>query len=241
MRRLNQPLILLVLGCVAWAQSKDFWEKKDYPQWTDKECRKLLEDSPWATHYTISQIFFDRVTTDTTDRERQQNPKIEYKVQIRSALPIKQGIVRLSQINAKYDQLNEEQRKAFDANAETFIAGRSTDSIVMHVSYSATAQLDDRDLMRHWHTQTTESLRNVTFLIGSPGERVPLSVYRPGAGESHEFQFVFPRQHNGRPVIGPGAKVLALEFNHPSIRGPAARILIEFKVEKMMVQGTVVY
>jgi hypothetical protein len=111
----------------------------------------------------------------------------------------------------------------------------------MHVSYSATAQLDDRDLMRHWHTQTTESLRNVTFLIGSPGERVPLSVYRPGAGESHEFQFVFPRQHNGRPVIGPGAKVLALEFNHPSIRGPAARILIEFKVEKMMVQGTVVY
>jgi hypothetical protein len=130
MSRLNQPLILLVLGCVAWAQSKDFWEKKDYRQWTDKECRKLLEDSPWATHYTISEIFFDRVATDTTDRERQQNPKIEYKVQIRSALPIKQGIVRLSQINAKYDQLNEEQRKAFDENAERFIAGRTTDSIV---------------------------------------------------------------------------------------------------------------
>jgi len=44
MRRLNQPLIFLFLGCVAWAQSRDFWEKKDYPQWTDKECRKLLEE-----------------------------------------------------------------------------------------------------------------------------------------------------------------------------------------------------
>ena len=36
-------------------------------------------------------------------------------------------------------------------------------------------------------------------------------------------------------------KITRNEFNHPGIRGPAARILIEFKVEKMMLQGTVVY
>lgn len=234
-------LLLLLLGYVAAAQSKDFWEKKDYRQWTEKECHKLLEDSPWAVNYSISQIFFDRVVTDTTDRERQQNPKIEYKVQIRSALPIKQGIVRLSQISARYDQMTEDQRKAFDQSAERFLSGRDPDSIVVHISYSATAQLDDRDLTRHWHTQTTESLRNLTFLIGNRGLTVPLSVYRPGAGEAHEFQFVFPREYNGRPVLGPGDKSLAVEFNHPNIRGPAARVLIEFKVEKMTIRGAVVY
>src|ERR1700730_11955359 len=123
MQKLTQPFLLtLLLTCLATAQSKDFWEKKDYRQWTDKECHKLLEESPWATSHTISQIFFDRVVTDTTDRERQQNPKIEYKIQIRSALPIKRGIVRLSQINARYDQMTEDQRKAFDQNAEKFLA-----------------------------------------------------------------------------------------------------------------------
>jgi hypothetical protein len=242
MRQLTRPfLFTLLLTCLASAQSKDFWEKRDYRQWTDKECRKLLEESPWATSYTMSQIFFDRVVTDTTDRERQQNPKIEYKIQIRSALPIKKGIVRLSQINAKYDQMTEDQRKTFDQNAEKFLAGRNPDSVVIHVAYSASAQLDDRDLTHYWHTQTTESLKNFTYLIGGGSSRVPLSVFRPGNGEAHEFQFVFPREYNGRPVIGPGDKVLSLEFNHPDIRGPAARILIQFKVEKMISQGTVIY
>ncbi|SRR6266404_2348970 len=233
--------LTLLLTYLALAQSKDFWEKKDYRQWTDKECHKLLEDSPWASTYTMSQIFFDRVATDTTDRERQQNPKIEYKIQIRSALPIKRGIVRLSQINAKYDQMTEDQRKAFDQNAEKFLAGRNPDSVVIHVTYSASAQLDDRDLTHYWHTQTTESLKNFTYLIGGGSSRVPLSAFRPGAGEAHEFQFIFPREYNGRPVIGPGDKLLGLEFNHPEIRGPKARVLIQFKVEKMTSQGTVNY
>jgi hypothetical protein len=241
MRKLTRPFLLtLLLTCLASAQSKDFWEKKDYKQWTDKECHKLLEESPWATSYTVSEIFFDRVVTDTTDRERQQNPKIEYKIQIRSALPIKRGIVRLSQINAKYDQMTEDQRKAFDQNAEKFLAGRNPDSVVIHVTYSASAQLDDRNLTHYWHTQTTESLKNFTNLIGGGSGKVPLSVFRPGAGDAHEFQFVFPREYNGRPVIGPGDKVLGLEFNHPELRGPA-RILIQFKVEKMISQGIVIY
>ena len=242
MRRLSLVLALTFLPmCLASAQSKDFWEKKDYRQWTDKECHKLLEESAWATSYTMSQIFFDRVVTDTTDRERQQNPRIEYKIQIRSALPIKRGIVRLSQINARYDQMTEDQRKVFDQNAEKFLAGRTPDSVVIHVTYSASAQLDDRDLAHYWRTQTTESLKNFTYLIGGGSARVPLSVFRPGAGEAHEFQFVFPREYNGRPVIGPGDKVLGLEFQHPEIRGPASRILIQFKVEKMISQGTVIF
>ena len=242
MRKLIPSLLIsLALAGIPQAQSKGFWDKKDYRQWTDKECHKVLEESPWATNYSISQIFFDRVVTDTTDRERQQNPKIEYKVQIRSAMPIKQGIIRLSQINSKYDQMTEDQRKAFDQNAEKFLAGRNPESVVIHITYSASAQLDDRDLSHYWHTQTTQSLKNFTYLIGGGGSKVPLLLFRPGAGEAREFQFVFPREYNGRPVVGPGDKLLGLEFNHPDIRGKAERILIQFKVEKMVSQGNVIY
>jgi hypothetical protein len=242
MRKLiRQLLTLLLLACAVWAQSKDFWEKKDYRQWTEKECRKLLDDSPWTDSYSISQIFFDRVVNDTTDRERQANPKIEYKVQIRSALPVRQAIIRLSQINAKYDQLSEEQRKAFDQNADKFLARRDPNPVVIRVNYSATAQLDDRDLTRYWHTQTFDSLKNSTNLIGTKGAKVPLATFRQGAGEAHEFELVFPREHDGQPIIAPGDKTLALEFNHPAIRGPASRIFVEFKVEKMTIQKVPVY
>ena len=242
MRKLTLSLVIsLALAGIPQAQSKGFWDKKDYRQWTDKECHKVLEESPWATSYSISQIFFDRVVTDTTDRERQQNPKIEYKVQIRSALPIKQGIIRLSQINSKYDQMTEDQRKTFDQNAEKFLAGRDPETVVIHITYSASAQLDDRNLSHYWHTQTTQSLKNFTYLIGGGDSKIPLLLFRPGANEAHEFQFVFPREYNGRPVVGPGDKLLGLEFNHPDIRGAAERILIQFKVEKMISQGNVIY
>lgn len=241
MRKLIELLLLvLLLECIAAAQSKDFWENKDYRQWTDKECRKLVLDSPWANHYTLSKVFIDPLQTDSTDRERQQNPTIEYKVQIRSATPVRQALVRLSQINAKYDQMTADGRQAFDQNTEKFLSARNADLIVMHVSYIANVQNDDRDLALHWRNQTTETLKNFVFLING-GVKVPLSIYRPGDGAAREFQFVFPREYNGHPVVTPGSKSLMLEFNHPNIRGTAARVLIEFKVEKMTIRGAVVY
>jgi hypothetical protein len=238
--RIPKFVLLLLLASLASAQSKDFWQKKDYRQWTDKECRKILEDSPWASQYSVSQVFIDPIATDSTVRERQSNPTIEYKVQIRSAPPVRQALVRLSQINAKYDAMPEDGRKAFDQSTEKFLSARDPKLIVIHVSYTATVQNDDRDLARHWHSQNTETLKNFVFLIVG-GVKVPLSIYRPGEGASREFQFVFPREYNGRPVVGPGDKSLMLEFNHPNIRGTAARVLIEFKIEKMMMQGTPVY
>src|SRR5262249_44635079 len=180
MRKLLQALLFVhLLGLIGLAQSKDFWVKKDYRTWTDKECLKLLDDSPWANHYAFAQIYIDPLQTNSTDRERQQNPSIEYKVQIRSALPVRQALVRLSQINNKYDQMTEEGRKAFDQNAEKFLSGGSRDLIVMHVRYSATVQNDDRDLSRHWRNQTIDTLKNFTYLIAG-GEKVPLSGFRPG-------------------------------------------------------------
>lgn len=98
---IQKLVLLLLLASVAAAQSKDYWEKKDYRQWTDRECRKLLEDSPWANLHTVSQVFIDPLATDSTARERQPNPRIVYKVQIRSAAPVRQALVRLSQIIEK--------------------------------------------------------------------------------------------------------------------------------------------
>ncbi|MGC8794704.1 MAG: hypothetical protein ACP5U2_15075 [Bryobacteraceae bacterium] len=40
-------LIALILGAAA-SGAAEFWEKKKYSEWTDKEVRKMLNDSPWA-------------------------------------------------------------------------------------------------------------------------------------------------------------------------------------------------
>ena len=241
MRNPIQFALVLLLASVAAAQSKDFWEHKEYRQWTDKECHKLLEDSPWANLHTVSQVFIDPIHSNTTARERQSNPKIVYRVQIRSAAPVMQALVRLAQLNVKYDEMTADARQAFDQNAERILSANNPQLVVMQVSYTANVQNDDRELARHWQGQTAERLKNFVFLIGGEGVKVPLSTYRSGEGASREFQFIFPREYNGRPLIGPSDKTLKLEFNHPNIRGAGERVLVEFRIEKMTIKGAPVY
>lgn len=46
-RLLLAILIVLSLGAAA-LMAAEFWEKKKFSEWTDKEVQKMLKDSPWA-------------------------------------------------------------------------------------------------------------------------------------------------------------------------------------------------
>lgn len=240
---LYQPLLLFsILPLTVIAQSGNFWDTKDYRKWSEKECRKLLESSPWANEYTITQILIEPLQNASTERAREQRPEIKYQAQLRSALPIRQALVRLSQINQKYDQLSPEQKQTFDKQTDEFLTRQFPDTVILYVQYSSNVQFDDRDLVQYWRKQTTDTLKNFVFLIGSDGRKIPLQKYTVGDGAKRDFQFVFPREYEGRPLVTAQDKSLKLEFQHPQVGGHnPARVLIDFKVEKMVTQGQVVY
>jgi len=172
----------------------EFWQEKDYRRWSEKECRKLLENSPWATRYILDRVIIEQVfppQLESTERGREGHPQVEYQVQFRSARPIRQALARLAQINQKYDQMPPEQQQAFDRKAEEFLAASFPDTVILHVGYSSNVQVDDRDLARHWQIQTTEMLKNFVYLIGSEGEKVPLLRYTVAEGGPGSFNWSF--------------------------------------------------
>lgn len=241
-KRRSFLLLGLLLGCLAASQGTEFWDKKEYREWSERECRKLLEDSPWARTYTLSRVLIEPLQTPSTERAREPHPQITYHVQFWSALPIRQALVRLQQIQQKYDRMTPAEQQAFDQQAEKFLAARFPDTVVLHVAYGSNVQVDDRELARHWQIQTTETLKNFVFLINSGGDKVPLLRYVSGGGARREFQLIFPREYEGRPLVGPEDKSLKLEFIHPRIGEQSeSRVLIEFKVKKMLMRGAVVY
>jgi len=255
--------LVLTLLCAAAAQGQEFWEKKPYQKWSEKEARKLLTDSPWAQDHTLSQVFIQPVGSpgagrppvqdvtstrssdpfgrDDAGRALQGRPELKYQAQFRSALPIRQAIVRLNQINLKYDDLTPEQKAAFDKNAEAFLAKSFPDTLVLYVSYTTNVQVDDRDMAAYWQRQTIDTLKNSVFLILPGGEKIPLSEFGIAKG-GREFQFVFPRTREGRSLIQAKDKSVQLEFIHPKVRDQKeSRVLISFKTEKMMMDGVAVY
>jgi hypothetical protein len=223
---------ILFLAGSSSISGKDFWEKKDYGEWTQRESKKMLEDSPWAKTYTIGSW-----------------GAYEYSIQLRSALPIRQAIVRQMQIASKYDDLSKEQRQEFDKSAGQYLSASFPDMIViqlkggpntekLHMATSTSVAL-----IRYWQTKTTELLKNTVFLIRPKGDKVPLLQYNVSQGDVCEFQFIFPRQHQGNPVLSPEDKSLMLEFYYPTAPSytTTARALVEFKTKKMLFNGELEY
>jgi hypothetical protein len=238
----------------------DFWETKDYSQWSDKECAKLLQESPWAMKY---ELIREGNVTPTEGSGAKSGPAslgssegsggqsyVKYFFRLQSALPIRMAQVRQMQIANKYDSLPAEQKQAFDKSAESFLAADYGDKIVLNVNYSTNVQSLDLELSRYWQSKTTAVFNNSVFLIPGKGEKIKLMDFKVAPGAQREFQLIFSRESNGVPILSDQDKSLTVEFMYPvvdfsrnTVGGSMGegRGLVEFKVKKMMIKGCLVY
>ena len=232
-------LAFLLVG-VLTAQAADFWEKKDFHQWSLKECRKMLEKSPWAKQRVFVQVVIE--TLQTSVRTRAVQPRMVYQAQFRSALPIRRAMVRLQQIQLKYDKMTDEQKQAFDDQVAGFLNVDTSGRVVVYVSYGSNVRQDDLKLARFWQNQTLAKLRNNTYLMGARGVKVELQAFSAESGGGRGFQLTFPRLVDGKPLVGPKDKSLQLEFPNPQIRGQGERrVLLSFKVKNMKIGDEVLF
>ena len=238
----NRVLLFLavwmpIAPCV---QAQGFWQKKEYRGWSKSECQQLLKESPWANSYTIGTVIFETVQQQSAVAGRESTPQVTYRAQLWSARPIRQAIARMQQLDPKYGKLTPEQRQELDQRLAKFIGTEFPNTVVVQVSYNTT-QAYDGALARFWQSQSQAELRETIKLIGVGGRVAALQVIvAPGAGR--EIQMIFPRQFQGKPLIGPDDKQLGLEFLSPALGTLAAeRVYIKFDVKKMMMDEKLVY
>ena len=230
---------ILILSSVLAAPGGEFWEKKPYKDWNQKECTKLQESSPWARDLTLTSVGIMDNNKNSTDG---QQPYVKYMVQFNSAKPIRQAIVRAAQIQQKYDSLSPEQKQAIDKQAEPYLSADFSNVVVISISYSTNNRASDLELARYWQSQTTETLKNVVYLSNTKGDKIPVARYAAAQGGGRSFQFMFPREVDGKPLLSSQDKSVKLEFTYPTIGGMGdGKAFMEFKVEKMIFDGNIAY
>lgn len=247
-------MALVVLVC-ALPASAQFWEKKPAEQWSKSECAQMLRDSPWAKSRTLVQVTIQQLGQNVGPvapgppgsqqspvvEGRDANPQVTYLAQLWSARPIREALVRQSQLDPRYPELPAEERKALDERNARMLAAEFSDRVLVRVYYSASAQSNDVDLARYWQGRSPEELKRSVYLIGTVDKVNPTDV-EIAKGSARILQFQFPRRVNDRPVVAPGDNRLALEFEQPEIGAiRAERVTIEFSVKKMTRNGAVVY
>lgn len=231
-------MLVTMVAAVLAAPKGEFWEDKEFTKWSQKEVNKLLTDSPWAKELRLSNVGIMDNSKSSTDG---QQPYISYRVQFRSALPIRQAIVRQQQLMAKYDSLPQDQKEKMDKSADSFLNGFPEEAVVVTVSYDTNDNVRIQELARHWQSRTTDLLKTLVYLSSSKGDKVPVARYQPGEGADHSFTFIFPREYNGKPVVTPQDKNLKLEFAYPAMGMGSGQAYMEFKVEKMIFNGNIAY
>jgi hypothetical protein len=183
------------------------WERTPYTQWTEKEALRVLDDSPWGQ----TQVFADEAgqgggparNGDPNRAIDQGGSRVSYATQINfrirflSALPVRQAISRLVELNHKG-----EMSAAFAARLRDFIAEESADRIVVSVLAAAprpSIRLQKASEMLD--SLTTEKLRGKVYLAMSNGRRARLEEYQPPGQDGLGARFIFPRNPDGKPLV----------------------------------------
>lgn len=235
-RGIQSAIVLFLLGCLTLPvlAGGDFWTKKPYQNWSAEETQRITEDSPWATTLKLSGVQAAIFQGDSPNNrgyrgEMEADPFVSYNIQFRSALPIRQAEVRSSQIGAHYDKMNAEHKAGFDANAAKYLAAQFPDKVLVSVTFQTNVQNLVSQLRNYWASENAAKL-SMTVFLNSGKDRLSLLAY---SFKDDTFQFTFPRPHD----IPPDGKV-GVEFVHPRMGAVGEqRILQEFSVKKMMVNG----
>jgi hypothetical protein len=222
MRRFRFAVLTILSVAVVGVQAADVWVDKDWKQWSKEDVKIVLQNSPWSKAWAKGQVNTSSAMPSVSGAGQEgasgeNAPTIHYYLQIRSAEPVRQAVIREAQIDRGYDTFTESEKKAFDAQAIPFLNRKYNDVINVHVVYSSNIQEFERELAVYWQNIRQESVPTDFYLITERGDRIaPIRYVAPKTG-AYEFDLSFPRLLNGEPVIHEGDKAFSIQFVNPAV------------------------
>ena len=246
--KIAAPVVLLAAVSLFAA---DFWETKEFTQWTEKECRELLTKSPWA----FSNAFGDlppmmvgenqnmpdvrtgglRGQGQPTTFGESQNT-IVFEFRLLAAQPIRMALGQLQMLRSPEDRAVEQQVRAN-------IEAPTVKDIVVQISYRTvpTGSSSVHDIHSFFLHANLATFTTNTYLEGGSRKNIALTGYLPPDANRSNPAFLFPRFDDaGAPMFTGAEKSLTMrsEFT-PEIRGRRQKynIFVRMKPKDMHFKG----
>ena len=218
-------------GLLLPARAQGVWEKP-YRQWTMADLETILGDSPWAQ----TQLRSGGVSSDSVPLNSSTSAG-HVTVRLRSALPVRQGLVRLRQLKAKYDKMSATEQAAFDAKTATLLeCPACADNYV--VSLGPPSRLPN-GMPSSLQNMSLAAVKLHVHLLDEKGEERELVHFEPPKAQGEEAVFFFSRlDARGRPLLtGSTKKIIVAIAPQVLTGGMAGTRRFEFDVSKMAVNG----
>jgi hypothetical protein len=217
------------------------WNKKPYTEWSEKDARKLLENSPWGQ----TQVFSDtsdefgtgiaRGALGTQDRSSGDYSAhyLNIRMRLLSAKPVRQAFARIVTLMQK-GQMNSQ----LDAQLKAFATQDFPDFVIISLDCDAKESKNEiREFKTLLDTRSITDLKNNTYISGKNGERVFIAAYQPPKNDNLGAKLIFPRLVNGAPFITPDTDEIHFysEFSRKYV------LNMRYKVKDMTFDGKLEY
>lgn len=225
-------LVMIGAGSGVCAQNPT----KPWTEWSEREARKLLDDSPWAKSQSRGEAI-ERHSAPLTPNDLRNletfnvNSLIAARMYARwlSAQPIRQAFARILELKQK--PANPDLEKQL----QSFVDRKFDEWIVIAVDYETSGK-DIGPLRQALANANLETLRNSTYLE-IKGQRLLLKEYLAPTSDGLGAKFIFPRVVNGQPFITGG--VGEVRFYSEITR--FLSLNVRFKVSEMIYDGKLEY
>jgi hypothetical protein len=212
MRTFVVVVAMLAKGLFSSMLAQDSTLDKPVERWTKEEARIILNNSPWVITQEVRIRYAGESrpvaggpspTTGTSNRSEQNSISsagaeapvdFQFMVRLRSALPIRQALMRIRQLEAKSEKMSDKERADFDAKTKGLLeCPPCVDNYVLTLS-SKSAQNPGADAVYAvFKGARLEDLKRYIYIANEQGERRPLIHFVSPKVPGEEAIFFFPR------------------------------------------------
>lgn len=210
-------------------------QDKPFSQWTRQEAEKILNE--WSITQEVRIKYDGRnrpvaggpprpAGIETTSEQStissagaEAPVDFQFTVRLRSALPVRQALARLRQLEARYERMDEKERAAFDARTKGLVdCPACADNYVLTVSSRSTQSPGADPVFSLFKGGRLADLQRYIYIANEQGERRALIHFVPPRAPGEEATFFFPRlDEKGLRLLTPENRELIFNLTNNEV------------------------
>ena len=225
---------------------------KPFTQWSRSEAEAILNNPPWAIRNEV-RIKFDKETQVAagsysgvssaaaaqaqTEVTTQVPVDFIFTLRLRSALPVRQALVRLRQLQSDV-KMSDQERASYDERTKGLLeCPACANNYVITLGSKSTNSPGADAIYTLFKGGRLADLQRYVYIANERGERRQLVYFLPPKAAGDEATFYFPRlDDHGAPLLSPENRWLVINLTDNQIN-PITNFKVD--VSSLMLNGKV--
>jgi hypothetical protein len=226
---------------------------KPFQHWSKSEAEKILNNSPWAKQQEV-RIKFDKETQTAagsysgvsgaaaaqskTEVTSQVPADFVFTLRLRSALPVRQAVVRLKQLETNIEKMDPKDQLAFEAQIKGLLdCPACANNYVITLSSKSKSNPGADAVYTSFKGGRLADLQRYIYIANERGDRRQLIHFVVPKAPGDEAIFFFPRlDEKGAPLLALDNRELLI-----NLANNQADAITNFRIDvtKLMLNGKV--